>query len=239
MPMPITDADTGGDGGLLQLLAWLSPGFPVGAYAYSHGIEYAVDTGRIGTPADLADWLAAIVSEGSAFADAVFLAHAWRAEAAGDDQALALIAERADAFRGGAEAAVESAAQGRAFLDAVQAGWPHPRLEAFRAMLALLERPPAYAVAVGVAAAIALIAERTAVIGFLHAVAANLVSAGIRLIPLGQTQGVALLAALEPVIRTTAYRALVTGLDDIGTSTWMVDWTMARHETQYTRLFRS
>jgi urease accessory protein len=229
----------GAPGALLRLLAWLSPAFPVGAFAYSHGIETAVEDGLVENALDLEGWIGAIVSGGSIFTDGVLLAHAWRAERQGDDGALAGLVARADALRGTAEAALESACQGRAFLTAVDAGWPHPRLAEFRGLLENDGREPAYAVAVGVAAALSGVPVEGAVAAFLHAAGANLVSAGVRLIPLGQRAGVQVLAALEPVIAATAAEALATGLEDLGTATWRVDLAMARHETQHVRLFRS
>jgi urease accessory protein len=218
---------------LLRLLAWTSPAFPVGSYAYSHGIEYAIEAGLIGGADDLGRWVGEIVARGAGFADAVFLAHTWRATRSGDEAALAAVGERASAYRGSAEAALESEAQGRAFVAAVGAGWPQLRpAEGTRPI-------PPYAVAVGASAARGGIDIEDAVAAFLHAFAANLVSAGVRLIPLGQGEGVRVLAALAPTIGVVAAKALVTGLDDLGTATVRVDWTMARHETQHVRLFRS
>ena len=99
--------------------------------------------------------------------------------------------------------------------------------------------PVAYPVAVGVAAAGHGIAARSALNAYLHAVIANFVSAGVRLIPLGQTDGQRLLAALEPIVAATAARALTTKLDDVGSAAFRADIASMRHETQYTRLFRS
>ena len=144
-----------------------------------------------------------------------------------------------EVFRGTAEIAVESRAQGKAFLDAVRGAWPHPRLDDWVRALELAERSPSYPVAVGVAAALAGVARRLAVTGYLHGFAANLVSAGVRLAPLGQSDGLRAIAALEEPVRVAAGRALDAELDDLGTATFMVDWTSMQHETQYTRLFRS
>ena len=83
------------------------------------------------------------------------------------------------------------------------------------------------------------IALEAALAAFLQAVAANWVSAGVRLIPLGQTDGQRVLAALEADVAATAQRALSTPLDDIGSAAFRADLAGARHETQYTRLFRS
>lgn len=227
------------DQGLCRLLTWLSPSFPVGAFSYSHGIESAVDGGLVTTADDLHAWIEAILHHGSGRMDAILLAHAWRAESEEDRQRAITVAEWADACRGTAELALESRAQGQAFLDALDAAAPHRRFAEYRAMLAAIDRPPAYACVVGIAAAIHGIALAPTATAFLHAFAANLVSAGVRLIPLGQRAGLAILAALEPAVIAVATAAPGCALDDMATATWVADWASARHETQYTRLFRS
>jgi urease accessory protein len=77
-------------------------------------------------------------------------------------------------------------------------------------------------------------------IGYLHAFTANLISAALRSVPLGQTDGQLALAALQPIVQATADAAIaVESLDEVGTATPLLDWCSMRHETQYTRLFRS
>ncbi|MFO1154046.1 MAG: urease accessory protein UreF [Rhodospirillales bacterium] len=220
-------------------MTWLSPAFPVGGFSYSHGLELAVDAGLVGNAHDLAEWTAMLLTVGSGRVDAILLSHAWRAERDGDDAAAAETATLADACRGTAELALESRAQGEAFLAAVRDGWPDPALDAYAQLLARIGRPPAYACVVGVAAAIADIPEHVVRVAFLHAFAAAMVTAGVKLIPLGQRAGLAVLAGLEPAILTTARAAGESSLGDIASSTWMIDWASAAHESLYTRLFRS
>lgn len=240
MATPIaTPMPSPADGALYRLLAWLSPAFPVGAYSYSHGIEYAVEAGLVTDAAALSGWVGAIVEAGAGRVDAMLLAAAWRAVSDGDEAQLLAVAELAGALRGTAEQALESRAQGAAFLATVCAAWPEPALARWRSVIAAAPRPPAYAVAVGVAAAAAGIALRPTLIAYAHAFAANLVSAGVRLIPLGQTDGQRVIAALEPAIVATVDGALNRPLGEIGAATPMVEWTSMQHETQYTRLFRS
>jgi urease accessory protein len=224
---------------LIRLLTWLSPAFPVGGYTYSHGLEYAVEAGLVRTAGDLAAWLATLVGHGAGRVDATLLCAAWRAADRDDPAALGEVAELADAMRGTAETALESAAQGRAFLDTVRRVWPDPWLERWTADLAADGREPAYAVAVGVAAARAGVPLEPAVQAYLHALAAGLVSAAVRLVPLGQTDGQRALAALEPAVLAAAAAALERPLAGIGSATPMVEWASMLHETQYTRLFRS
>ncbi len=225
--------------GVYRLAVWLSPAFPVGAYTYSSGIEHAVEAGLVSDPESLFDWVGSMLRNGPGRIDADFFRDAYAAVRDDDEEGLAAVVEMADAMRGTRELALESAAQGDAFLSAVRAAWPEPRLDAFAALLSALARKPAYAVAVGVAAAVHAVPLREALTAFLHAVAANLVSAGLRLIPLGQTDGQRVTARLEPVVVQAAEAALRRARADIGAAAAMVDWTSMQHETQYTRLFRS
>ena len=226
-------------GGFFRLMAWLSPAFPVGAFAYSHGIECAVEQGLIRDRADLTRWVTAIACHGAGAVDAVLLREAWTAVRANDASALGRIAELGAAWRGSAETAQESADQGSAFLETVAEAWPDPRLTAWSESLREEEHAPAYAVAVGAVAGWKGLPLALSLFAFLQAFAANLVSAGVRLIPLGQTDGQRAIAALEAPLKAAVDAALDRPLEDIGAATPMVEWTSIRHETQYTRLFRS
>jgi urease accessory protein len=221
---------------LYRLMAWLSPAYPVGALSYSSGIEWAVEAGDIKDAATLRQWLAAMLAEGGGFCDAVLFVHAHRATSAGDDPALRAVSELAAALVPSKERFLETTAQGRAFLDATKGAWPCPALarldEAWQGAVAL-------PVAVAVACAGHEIACEAALSAFLHALTANWISAGVRLIPLGQTDGQRVLAALEAAVTDTAARALATPLGEIGSAAFRADLASMRHETQYTRLFRS
>ena len=95
-------------------------------------------------------------------------------------------------------------------------------------------------VAVALAASVYAIPLEAALGGYLHAFAANLISAAVRAVPLGQSDGQRTLAALENTVNETVAAALaVESLDEVGTATPLLDWCSLRHETQYTRLFRS
>jgi urease accessory protein len=221
---------------LYRLMTWLSPAYPVGAFSYSGGIEFAVEAHDVNDAATLQTWIAAILSHGSGGSDAVLFVHAHRAIQAGDDKALREVAELAAAFVSSRERQIETTAQGRAFVEVTQAVWP---CDAFGRLGTVWDGPIAYPAAVGIACAGHGIPVETALAVYLHALAANLVSAGVRLIPLGQTDGQRVLAALEPVIAETAQRAVTTALADIASATFRADIASMRHETQYTRLFRS
>jgi len=232
---------------LYRLLTWSSPGYPTGAFSYSHGLEWAVETGDVTNLQGLLDYVTGVLERGGGWIDAVLFAHAWRAVA--NSHALAApaataeldtVAELAAAFRSSSETALESRQQGYAFLDVTRKAWPHPTLDAFATRQAEAGGAPvAHCIAVAVTCAAHEVALTPALHAYLHAVAANLVSAGARLIPLGQTQAQIAIARLSPVITGIAERALATGLDDLGTAAPAIELCSLRHETQYTRLFRS
>ncbi|WP_431267395.1 urease accessory protein UreF [Dankookia sp. P2] len=223
-------------GGLYRLLTWLSPAYPVGAYTYSHGLETAVEDGSVTTRAALVDYIATVLRAGAGRVDGALLAGAWRAADAGDDVALDEVAILAAAWRGTAETALESMAQGTAFTGVTQSAWPEAGFAAFAARH---PRALAHPVAFGAASGFHGIPLRPALAGWLTAFAANLVSAGVRLVPLGQTDGQVATAALHPVVEAAADAALAADLDTLGTAAPMLDLLSMRHETQYTRLFRS
>jgi len=222
--------------GLYRLLTWLSPSYPVGAYTYSHGLDQAVDAGRVSDRQSAEAWLIDVVELGAGQADTMFLAAAWRAAHAGDDAALREVAELAAAFAGTRELALESHAQGAAFRTITAEAWPCPALDR---LAAIWDGPYAYPVVVGCVAAGHGVALDAAAAGYLHGFAANLVSAVVRLVPLGQTDGQRIMAALEPVIQETARQALSRDLDTVGTAALMTEIPSMKHETQHTRLFRS
>jgi urease accessory protein len=224
---------------LLLLQAWLSPAFPVGGYSYSHGLEYAVEAGRPRNGAELIDWIEGILRFGAARSDAILLREIHRATVPGDPERFLGIAEQAAALRGTAELALESMAQGRAFLKALRAGWPDLAAAAPIQRLTASGVEPSYPVCFAAAASLAGIELRPTMLGYLQALAANLISAALRLMPIGQSDGLACLAALGERLP-----AIVDGLEsvpfeDIGSAAWNVDFCSMRHETQYTRLFRS
>jgi urease accessory protein len=221
---------------LYRLMSWLSPAYPVGAFSYSSGLEWAVEAGDINDADTLQGWLRALIVCGGGFCDGVFFVHAHAAVRAQDDNMLSTVAELASAFAPSAERQLETTAQGRAFIDTTLAAWPCTALKTLRCVW---PNSIAYPVAVAVAAAGHGIAVAPALHAYLHAVTANLVSAGVRLVPLGQTDGQRVVAALAPVIADTATRALATPLDDVGAAVFRADIASMRHETQYTRLFRS
>ena len=220
---------------LYRLMTWLSPSFPVGAFSYSSGIEWAVEAGDITDAASLRDWLAAMLGDGSGFCDAVFLAQAHRAAATQDGAGLREIAELVAAFVPSRERQLETSTQGRAFIEIARSAWACDGLDQMVAACGGM----VYPVAVGVVSAGHAVPLAPAMHAFLHAVVSNWISAGARLVPLGQTDSQRILASLEADVAATAKRALEASLDDLGSATFRADLASLRHETQYTRLFRS
>jgi urease accessory protein len=208
---------------LLRLMTWLSPAFPVGAFGYSHGLEQAIREGQVRNADALSAWISGLVEHGGAWTDAVLFKAAWASAA--DADALAEVAVLAEALAPSLERRRETLAQGEAFLIAARA-WGPPPLET-----------AAYPVAVGAAAGAASVPLEAALTAWLHAFAANLVSVAVRAVPLGQTDGVAVIAGLEPVILQTAARAAASTLDDLGSAAIMSDIAAMRHETLDGRLF--
>jgi urease accessory protein len=220
------------------LLAWLSPSFPTGAFSYSHGLEWAVEDGSVTDATSLRAWVEGVIAHGAGRTDAILLAHAYGAAIGGDLHQLADLAELAIAFQPTSERHLEATAQGTAFLSAVRAAWPAPGLDELAAR-ATVGGVAAYPVAFAVSAAAHRVDLEAAIPAYLQSFAANLVSAGLRTIPLGQTDGQRTLAALVPVIAATARDALRAPLEDLGGAALRADIASMRHQTQYTRLFRS
>src|SRR5271154_1324080 len=170
----MSDAPPPDAAALYRLMAWLSPAYPVGAFSYSSGLEWAVEAGDIQDAETLRRWLAVMIGEGGGFCDAVFFVHAHRAVCGGDDAALRAVAELAAAFVPSRERLLETTAQGRAFLEATRAAWPCPALARLDAVWS---GPVALPVAVGVACAGHGIACEPSLHAFLHALTANWISA--------------------------------------------------------------
>lgn len=220
----------------LPLMVWLSPSFPIGSFAYSHGIEWTVESGDIKNAETCAAWLSDLLQHGGAWSDAVLLAAAHRAIERNDDVALLEAAELASVLAPSKERKLETLKQGDAFLLAVRNAWP---CDALDRLAKIWPGETAFPVAVGAASAGHRLALTPTLEAWLVAVATNLVSAAVRLVPLGQTDGTKIIARLAPLAREVAARAARSTLDDVGGAALRSDISSMRHETQYTRLFRS
>lgn len=215
--------------GLLRLMAWMSPAFPIGAFSYSAGLEGAVHDGFLNNAEGLAAWVKLSLERGALWNDAVFLAAASRCH--DDSQALDDLCELARALAGSAERYRETIQLGDAFVTAAKA-WPDPVFERLSVQVA-------YPVAVGAVSAAHGVETVNVIAAYLHAGVSQMVSAAIRLGIAGQTEGVAILAKTEPLLADIAGKADGSTLDDLGSSTILADTMFLRHETQHSRLFRS
>lgn len=208
---------------LLRLSRWLSPAFPTGAFAWSHGLEAAVRAGEVADAASLFLWLDALLRWGSGRSDAILLGAAHRA---GTEAEVAGLSELASALAPSRERRAEAGALGAAFALAVRAEG-----------LDVADAP--LPVALGRAARLAGLPARPVALLHLQATATTLAQAAQRLMPLGQTAAQGVVAALAPVAQEVAGEAVGLGPDDLGSSALAIDLASMRHEGQEPRLFRS
>ena len=220
----------------LALFVWLSPAFPVGAFAYSHGLEWAVEAGDIADAASLLSWLEDLCDHGAPRADALLFAAAHRAVVAEDWDALTQANDLAIALAGSMERRLETSAQGLAFVSAARAAW---NCDALAHLPEAGGDAIAYPIAVGAAAAGHGFALEIALPAFVVAVFANLVSASVRLSAIGQTDGQRVMASLLPRLSAMAGECAHGDLERLGSCAFRSDVAALRHETQYSRLFRS
>lgn len=211
------------DAAVLTLAQWFSPAFPVGAFHFSGGLEWAIEAELVTDAGSLRDWIEDVLRDGASKTDATFLAAAFAA----DEDALPGIDATARAFAPSAERLLETVETGRAFGLAVGSvhGLDLPHLT--------------YPVAVGRAARLMdLPAELTAQM-YLQAMVANLAAVGMRLVPLGQTEGQRIIACMTHLCREVAAQTASGDIDGLGTCAFMADIASMRHETQYSRIFRT
>ena len=214
---------------LQRLLTWLSPAFPVGTFAWSQGLETAIVDGRVTSASMLKDWIGGSLAHGALKTDAILLAHAYRGEA--DAGVLAELAELGLALAAASERHFETSLTGETFGIAARA-WPSD-------VFARLPQPSPYPVAVGAIAGAQEIGLGETLIGYLTASVHSQVSVAVRLVPLGQTAGLQVMAGLEAAVATLADTAASASLDDIGGIAYAADIAQMRHETIGTRVFRS
>lgn len=238
--LPETDAAADLTVARAKLQAWLSPAFPVGAFAYSHGLETAVESGWIADRTCLQAWLTDLAEHGSLRNDLILLAAAWRAESSGDVATLRDVAELAGALQPSAERHLEATQQGASFILQIETAWPAPRAVDRGTWSARFPgMSPTYPVAVGHAAARHRLPLAETLNAYAVAFASNLLSAAIRLSVIGQTDAQRITAALLDTLLAAAAFATRSTIDVLGAASWQADIASMQHETQHTRLFRS
>ena len=210
------------DAGLLALLQWLSPTFPVGSYAYSQGLEWEISAGRITDGPLLYAWLSDSLQQGAARMDATLLAIALQL-----DSDLSRLAEYGEALASSRERHAETMEQGRAFGATVAA------------LTGQAIAPMPYPVAVGAAARQLGLARRQVVALYLQTTVSSLIQVAVRFVPLGQTDGQRVLAALLPQIEATALAVEHARIEALGSAGLRADLASLRHETMEVRRFRT
>jgi urease accessory protein len=219
-----------------RLKIWLSPSFPAGAYAYSHGLEKAVENGWVRDSETLREWLLDLVQTGSLSNDLIFVVCSWRATREANWQALQDIAALSLAMQPSRERELEAVQQGTSFLQQIETAWPY---DGDNWDVVTGQITATYPVAVGYATARHGAALDDVLDTYGNAFISSLASASIRLSIIGQTDAQRVLAALLPQLIAASKRAVAATLDDLGGATWLSDLASLQHETQGTRLFRS
>lgn len=213
----------------LKLLTWLSPAFPIGSFSYSSGLESAIHDGLVHNKESLSKWLGDLLHHGPARNDTILLGLAW--VAGNQKNAIKELCDLALALAGSKERYLETTAQGNAFVSAA-IEW---NKEAATPLPSICPLP----IAVGVFAAAESLEKQETQIAFLHAFVSNQVQSALRLMKLGQQNGLMVMKQMEPKIIETVNSISDATLNDLGTSTIMADIASMRHETMPSRIFRS
>ena len=260
---------------LQKLVTWLSPAFPVGAFAWSAGLETAIADRRVTDSERLQSWIEGALAHGGIHTDAIVLAEAWRVvreiepgasplpssptrgevpagslgtiepkapahtsplvgEAGRGEATRAKLQELADlslALTASRERWMETTITGDNYVLAAK-HWPSD-------ILARLPQPCPYPVAVGAIAAAHDIGLEDTLVAWLTVTMHGQVSVAVRLVPLGQSDGLRVMSALEPRVAALAKSAATATLADIGTMAYAADIAQMRHETLEPRIFRS
>ncbi|WP_026735316.1 urease accessory protein UreF [Fischerella sp. PCC 9605] len=222
------------DSNLLCLLQLASPALPVGGYSYSEGLETLVEDEAIAHPENLKHWLEMELRYGAIRLEAAVMVRAYRSVLAGDFQTLSAWNSWLSAARETEELRASSLGMGRSLAKLLVELKPQ-----IAPIVNAVGNSCNYAIAFGIAAAYWQINIQAAVLGYLHSWASNLITAGVKLIPLGQTSGQRLLLEIQPLLSATSVQILSLEDDDLSCCSWGLSLASMRHETLYTRLFRS
>lgn len=209
---------------ILTLTQWLSPAYPIGAFAYSHGLEAATDQGWVNDPAGLEAWLETVLNHGAGRSDALLIAAAYHAENAHD---LRDIDKTARSFAASKERLLESDQQGASFAKITEIVWG--------GQLAGLTYP----VALGAASRQENLPLDLTQTLYLQAFLSNLIAAGQRLAPIGQTAGQQIQYRLSDRIPAIVDAASNGDLTQLWSTSFLGDIASMKHETQYARIFRT
>ncbi|WP_405108786.1 urease accessory protein UreF [Phaeobacter sp. BS52] len=214
---------------LLTLAQWFSPGYPVGAFSYSHGLEWAITSAAVSTAAELQDWIETVLRDGGGWSDALFLAAAYHAPHTG---AVAQIDAQCRAYAPSLERLRETDLQGAAFCQITRTVWPETDQNGIPTKLT-------FPVAVGYSANCCALPLQATIALYLQAFAANLVAAGQRLAPIGQSRAQAITRALAPLCEDIAEQTNAGDLAQLSSTSFLADIAAMKHETQHSRIFRT
>ncbi|MEH1932794.1 MAG: urease accessory protein UreF [Nostoc sp.] len=222
------------DSHLLSILQLASPALPVGAYSYSEGLEMLVENATIANQIHLKHWLKAELLYGAIRLEAAVMVRSEQAAKIGDVESLCRWNLWLSAARETEELRASSWQMGRSLIQLL--GKLEPQIVP---IVNAVGNPCNYAIAFGIAVAHWQISIKAALLGYLHSWASNLITAGVKLIPLGQTAGQQLLLDLQPLFSAAALEILALEDDQLACCSWGLSLASMQHETQYTRLFRS
>ncbi len=220
---------------LLGLLQLASSALPVGAYSYSEGLEVLVDRGQIHDGQSLDHWLRQELTYGAIRVEVAVMQRAISAASQTDWPRLRYWNAWLSAFRDGEELRQQSWQMGRSLLRLLETLEP----DWINAVGWDGQEDWNFAIAFGLAASCWQVGQQAAVLGYLQSWATNLVNAGIKLIPLGQTTGQQLLCTLRPVLIQTTDSVTALHDDDLASCGWGLSLASMAHEVHYSRLFRS
>ncbi len=222
------------DSHFLSILQLASPAMPVGAYSYSEGLETMVENGAIANQENLKQWLQAQLRYGAIRIEAAVMLRAIQSVNTGDLQALTRWNLWLSAARETEELRAASWQMGRSLMQLF--GKLIPQI---LPIVNSVGNPCNYAIAFGIVCAHWQVNIKAAILGYLHSWASNLITAGVKLIPLGQTAGQELLLDLQPLLNIAAMEILTLEDDNLDCCSWGLSLASMQHQTQYTRLFRS
>lgn len=221
---------------MYYLLTWFSPSFPIGAYAYSHGLEFAVESNTVNNISDLSNWISDFLNYGTCYNDGILISSAYDAITANNIKNLEDISIIAKAYKPTKEISLESYQQGISFAHAVSATLNSKK---FDKLIKIINKNISFVIVVACAGAVCKINKSDLINAYFHAFISNLISAALRLMSLGQTEAQILILKFKKEVELLTYKTLLNTLDDMGSSVFIGDWSSANHEKQYSRLFRS
>ena len=221
---------------LYYLLTWFSPSYPIGSYAYSHGLEYAVESKVIKDISDLSSWINDFLIYGSAYNDAIIISCGYNAIVDNDLNKLEEISQIGKAFKPSKEIALESNQQGISFVHAVSSSL---KSDKFDSLIKIIKENISFPIVVACAGATCKVNKLDLINAYLHAFVSNIISAALRLMSIGQTESQVLLIKFKKKVELLTKKIISKNIDDLGSSVLIGEWSSAKHEKQYSRLFRS